>query len=390
MPKIIIEEDSMNKISKLILAYTALLCGTNSSASTTFDPIDIEGNYSADRFAVSTEIVAEGVYLLRRSPTWRTSVQGNVTVIVNEEDVVVVDGGHPPHVKNVIAAIKDITDKPISRVITTHWHQDHNWGNYLYKKAYPNVKIISHINTQKTLKVYEAAQKPEQYADPERVKKAQESYRQRVAEAKAKNASEEEIAFLVDTAKSIPELYEALTPPQDGVADIAFEDKLILQRGDRTIEILFLGRANTDGDAVIWLPKEKVVIAGDIIVQPTPFGFGSYPSEWADTIDRILALDYQIMIPGHGPLIRDTRYPLLLTHLFRDLTKQTQKAVAEGATTTEALAEKVDFTAHDKAIAVDNPLYARIFQNWFKTPILESALKEALGEPISQTQYVEE
>lgn len=379
----------MSIFGKLAIVSTALLAAAGGPSVAAFGPIHIEADYSADRFAVSTEQVAEGIYLLRRSPSWRTSVQGNVTVIVNEEDVVIVDGGHPPHVKNVIKAIRAITDKPVSRVITTHWHQDHNWGNYLYREAFPGVKIISHINTKKALEVYEANQNPAQYADPEQLESAQKAYNDRVAKARADGADEAVTRYLADTALGIGEIFEALTPRQDGIADITFEDKLVLERGDRQIEILFLGRANTDGDAVIWLPDEKIVITGDIIVQPTPYGFGSYPSEWADTIDRIIGLGYETMIPGHGPVIRDTSYPKQLTALFRDLAAQVKEAVANGATTKEELAEKIDFSHHDKIFVGDNQLYARLFQNWFKTPILDSALKEALGEPISQTQFAE-
>ena len=55
--------------------------------------------------------------------------------------------------------------------------------------------------------------------------------------------------------------------------DLVFEETLRLSRGDRTIEIRHLGQGNTAGDAIVWLPEERVLITGDVVVHPIPFAF---------------------------------------------------------------------------------------------------------------------
>jgi glyoxylase-like metal-dependent hydrolase (beta-lactamase superfamily II) len=168
------------------------------------------------------------------------------------------------------------------------------------------------------------------------------------------------------------------------LADETFSDRYVLHRGDRTIEFLFAGNANTDGDAIMWLPKEKIVASGDIVVGPTPYGFGSYPGEWGDTLRAIKALDYDILVPGHGDVQRDTSYLDVLTALMDDISKQGRAAVAGGADSEEALREAVDFSVHDKAIAGGDPLLQLLFRQWFSEPIIESVFIEATGGTVSQ------
>ena len=54
-----------------------------------------------------------------------------------------------------------------------------------------------------------------------------------------------------------------------------------------------------------YVPDAKVVAAGDLIVLPAPFSFGSYPGDWIETLRKLLALDAVAIVPGHGPVLRD-------------------------------------------------------------------------------------
>ena len=60
----------------------------------------------------------------------------------------------------------------------------------------------------------------------------------------------------------------------------------------------FLGRGNTGGDAVVYLPKEKIVIAGDLVVYPIPYVYDGYPSEWIQTLQNLGQLDADTIVPG--------------------------------------------------------------------------------------------
>src|SRR5712671_3828380 len=81
---------------------------------------------------------------------------------------------------------------------------------------------------------------------------------------------------------------------------IAFEQTMKLYRRDREIHLLHLGRAHTEGDVFVYLPKEKVVITGDAMIGWTPFMGDGYPEDWAGTLDRLAQLDFTHIIMGHG------------------------------------------------------------------------------------------
>ena len=374
----------------LIAAALALTALPPKAQAANFDTVFETGPlaYEHPRFGVSVEKLADDIYLMRRIPSWRTWVQANVTVIVNETDVIVVDGGGPVHVENIVAEIKKITDKPVSAVITTHWHQDHNWGNHIYRAAWPGLQIISHEKTRETLIHRDKALVNRPKVTDEMMAKAKAAgtadARERLEKAKADGLAPAVITLLEDNLAGIDEVTEAYRRIQSGPADITFRDRLVLERGARSIEVLFLGRANTDGDAVIWLPGEKIAIAGDIVVRPTPYGFYSYPLDWADTLDRIKALGFTTLVPGHGPVMHDSAYIDALAVLMRDLTAQAKIAVAEGASSAEEVKAAIDWSAHDQAITGGDPLLSYLFDKWFKTPISVSAFKEAKGEPIPQ------
>ena len=80
----------------------------------------------------------------------------------------------------------------------------------------------------------------------------------------------------------------------------------------------FLGRGNTGGDAVVYLPKEKIVVAGDLVDDPIPNVYDGYPSEWIQTLQNLAALDANIIVPGHGGVTCTTKPT---SFLLRDLMK---------------------------------------------------------------------
>jgi glyoxylase-like metal-dependent hydrolase (beta-lactamase superfamily II) len=66
------------------------------------------------------------------------------------------------------------------------------------------------------------------------------------------------------------------------------------------VEVMFLGRGNTDGDAVVWAPRQRVLASGDLVVAPIPYAAHTYPGEWIATLKRLEAFDFAWLVPGHG------------------------------------------------------------------------------------------
>jgi len=86
--------------------------------------------------------------------------------------------------------------------------------------------------------------------------------------------------------------------------------------GNRDVRIMFLGRGNTAGDAVVYVPDAKVVATGDLVVAPAPYATGSFMFEWPETMKQLMALKVDAILPGHGPLMHDWTHARLVVDLI--------------------------------------------------------------------------
>lgn len=86
--------------------------------------------------------------------------------------------------------------------------------------------------------------------------------------------------------------------------EVTFDHELHIDLGNREVQLKYLGRGNTVGDAIAYLPKEKLLIAGDLVDSPVPYLYGGYPLEQIDTLKKMAALDFDTLVPGHGEVLR--------------------------------------------------------------------------------------
>jgi cyclase len=326
--------------------------------------------------------VADGVYTAVQRDPLASPIDGNTTVIINERDVVVVDTKiTPAAARAVIREIKRLTNNPVRYVVNTHWHSDHHYGNDAYRQAFPGVEFIGHSQMRADFLV--------QDTDTLLERNLREVYPKMIADrkqmlqtGKRPDGTPLTPAARAFTERQIPQLEWAsqelkgvkLLPP-----NLTVDREMILYRGARTIEIRFLGRANTRGDLVVVLPQERVVITGDILVNPIPFSFGSYLGDWVKTLAAIKALPVDIIVPGHGRPQHDWTYLDRVSRLIASTVEQTRKAVAEGKDL-EATRKAVSLEAFKKEFAGDDVIQNRSFDNFFTTPAVERAWKEARGE----------
>jgi glyoxylase-like metal-dependent hydrolase (beta-lactamase superfamily II) len=111
--------------------------------------------------------------------------------------------------------------------------------------------------------------------------------------------------------------------------DMTFEREMNLNLGNRPVEIKYLGRGNTPGDVVVFRPKERILITGDIVVHPIPHLCSGYPSEWVQTLGRLIDLDPQTIIPGHGDVLHDLTYPRRVQKLLSDVVAEVRHSLYE-------------------------------------------------------------
>lgn len=254
--------------------------------------------------------LAPNVYaVLRVNEPLGLAQNANTLVVVGDSDVVVVDAQFTREATlQTLAAIRSITPKPVGVVVNTHWHDDHLAGDQVYRDAFPGVRFVQHANTIADL---EALGVPNRAGTREGAPPVAARL-QRLLDvnlgADSTPVTETERAAL-ESALRIMDRYLAEAPAFSAVpVRDTVRTRLTLRRGPTTVDIRWLGCANTRGDLVVHLPEHGIVATGDLVVWPVPFAFGSYPSSWVAALDSVAALQPRIVLPGHGPVMRDLNY----------------------------------------------------------------------------------
>lgn len=329
---------------------------------------------AADPFEYAWREIAPGVHVGIRENSPRFPVMGTTTFVVGQTGVVVFDGGGVPLMaERALARIRSVTAKPVTHVVVSHWHQDHNWGIKVFVDTFPRVQIVSHPYTREALKQRDSGAVG-------RVRTSVERQLPGIAALLATDtvsaADRPRLQAFVDDGAIIEREYQRLEPAHPTVT---FDQRLVLDLGNRTVELLHLGKGNTAGDVVLWLPEERVVATGDLVVRPAPYGFGSYPREWAETLRRVRALGFRTLIPGHGDIQYDSRYVDLLIETLELVADQMQRLVAEDLDL-ETAVERLDFSSVEERFTGGDPFLAGRFRVWFKDPIGRAAYRVARGE----------
>ena len=194
---------------------------------------------------------------------------GNVAVYVTSEGVILVDDMFDRNHQDILAQVKSVTDKPLRYVLNTHQHDDHAGGDF---KMLPIAEVIAHKNAR---------------------------------------------ANLTDIKQPY---YEDTPGTPIGLPRLTFTDEFAVHLGGKEVRAKYFGRGHTSGDAVIYFPDLKTVHTGDLFlgraaprgggVQTRPAGVNIYVDyaqggsffDWTRTLDGALALDFDTVIPGHGPV----------------------------------------------------------------------------------------
>jgi glyoxylase-like metal-dependent hydrolase (beta-lactamase superfamily II) len=152
----------------------------------------------------------------------------------------------------------------------------------------------------------------------------------------------------------------------------------------RPVELRFLGNGTTDGDLIAWLPKQRIVATGDLVVAPIPFGFGSYPQSWQSDLDKLIAMHARLIIPGHGLPMRDDSYVRKLRTMLADL--RARMAVIGPKEELEQAKRDIApaFAPFEKQFAGDDPWLQNWFVEYWQNAISEDLWKESRGMPIEQ------
>ena len=302
----------------------------------------------------SFEEVADGVFFVRYTALGFNS---NSLVIVGDEDVILVDSHiTPATARQLLASIRQLTDKPVGVVVNTHFHYDHAHGN----QVFPDARIIGHTFTrqkmaatpleEKTFQDYLAGTNGRVEELRAAVAAATEEERQG-AETRLAQAE----AYLATIAEVSP------LPP-----NVALEERITLYRGEREIQLVFCGRAHTGGDVVVYLPNERLVFTGDMMLAGISWLGDGYVDEWPAALENLKALEFDLMLPGHGDKFTDRALIGHVQDFYRELWAQVADLRQGGKSIEEAAAE-VDLRHFEdrlpgRNVGFDRQAVARIYQ----------------------------
>jgi glyoxylase-like metal-dependent hydrolase (beta-lactamase superfamily II) len=330
--------------------------------------------------------LAPGIHLLATPPSYRGPVIGNVTIVEQASGVVVIDsGGAAADGRRIVAFVRSLTARPIRALVITHWHGDHPQGASAIRGAFPRVRIIATAATRDGIRGPAATFlgfRADERSDT--IALNQLSGFLSGVRAASRNPAHDD---------ATRQRYAGMIRDIEGrMADVrgthlvlpaeTFARALLLDDPERPVRLMFLGRANTAGDAIAWLPRHRIVVTGDVVVAPTPFGFFSYPRDWIGVLERLKALDFALLVPGHGEPQADAAYVDRLIATIADIRAQVAALAGQGLTLAEVRA-RTDFSAQT-AIFGDTPRNRLQFEGFWLTPMVENAYREARGEPIVQ------
>jgi len=263
--------------------------------------------------------LSPGIYLFTTASYGDVGLDGNSIAILSRDGVLVFDtNGTPAAAEAVLAEIRKLTPQPVRWVVNSHWHWDHWYGTEVYQRAFPDLRIVAHEKTRALMLG------PALEFNRPGLEQGLPGYLENLEKRAAADASLRpllaEDRFFLDQKTRVRHTFPNVT----------FTDKLAIEMGERHIEVLNFGRGVTPGDAVVYLPAEKLLLVGDLIVNPITFALSGYPSEWVGVLQRLDAIDASTIVTGHGAPLRDKALLRTTMEIFRVLLREGKAAKARG------------------------------------------------------------
>jgi cyclase len=284
------------------------------------------------------EKITEGVYYATATGSLVTG--SNNVAIVGSRDVLVVDTGTTPAAARAfIDDLKLITTKPVRYVVNTHFHYDHTDGNQVYAGK---ADIIAHDYVKQAIETLDVLHRePYRTSQLVNIPRRIDDLKRQIAGAKDAASRQ----MLEQQLKVTQEGFEQLKEIKPTPPSVTYSTKKVLDLGNREVQLLFLGRGHTNGDTVVWLPKEKIVATGDLMESQIAYMGDAQFAEWVTTLDALKTLDFETDLPGHGMPFRGKELITAFQGYLRDLMKQGADLRKQGVAA-DAAAQRVDLTVY--------------------------------------------
>lgn len=217
---------------------------------------------------------------------------GNTVILDAPRGLIVVDTGRHPDHQHQILAVAQQKQKPIVAIINSHWHLDHTGGNATLLKAFPDAQVYASTAIDGALTGF--------------FPKSRQDAQAFLASGKATPEQAADIRLDISRIENPWALRPTHPITRSGNLEI----------GGRTLYVHLARFAATEGD--VWIQDGDLVIAGDLVVAMVPFLDTACPQGWRHALDRIAAVRFQRLIPGHGDPMTRTQF-LHWRNAFDDL-----------------------------------------------------------------------
>lgn len=222
------------------------------------------------------------------------------------------------HTRAMMALYERVVPEPARRVVNTHHNGDHCWGNQLF----PEAEIIGHRDCAAGF----AHESPE--------------LMQALRDAGA--SDDPVLAAMAGQLAAWDFRGIELKPPTT-----LFDKRLSLELDGLAVELLHVGPAHTAGDILVHIPARRIVFTGDVLFRLcTPIGWNGTYAGWFAALDTIVALDPEVVVPGHGPLC-GIEGPREMKAYLQHVQAESQRFFDAGLTALEA-AKRIDLGPYAK------------------------------------------
>jgi glyoxylase-like metal-dependent hydrolase (beta-lactamase superfamily II) len=243
--------------------------------------------------------LAPGIFLFSRPGYGDVGLDGNSIVVTSRDGVLVFDtNGTPGASAAVLAEIRQLTSQPVRWIVNSHWHWDHWYGTEVYADAFPDVRVVAQ-ETTRALMMGPALEFNRPGLEDD-LPGYLDAFGKQVDAAKAKMPPAANLVALQARLDDDRLFLQQKLAARHVFPNVTYSRRLDLYLGERHIEVRNEGRAITPGDSFLYLPDEKILVSGDLLIDPVTFALSCYPTEWLHTLEQIDALAWTTLVPGHG------------------------------------------------------------------------------------------
>lgn len=318
----------------------------------------------ANPFEYVWQELAPGVWAAIRQDPFELPQEGNSVVVLTRQGVVVFDaGGSPMMGESIVAKVRSLTGQPITHVILSHWHGDHMRGLQAIQAAYPQAQVIAHPYARDFIVATQDKWLKRRVSMVPNIRKSLNEALSENRDLSGRPLIKEEKAWLQEGLAATDQLDRENNRTAYVIPNATFDDRMTLYLGTREIQFLHPGNAHTAGDVIMWLPQERIVATGDIVTAPVPLMPSPYTHDYPAVLQRIKALGFTTLVPGHGGVEHDAQYIDLLADTIQTVSTQLKALVAQGLSQ-EAAISKIDLSSVEGRFTHDDPFLRNRFQDY--------------------------